>query len=88
MNDALLESLLNEDEGTVLDFKAREYPFEAATDDQKGKLLKNILAMANAWRRIDAYILVGVDEIRGGRSITKSSIPWSASVSSMTRSRS
>ena len=69
MNDALLESLLNEDEGTVLDFKAREYPFEAATDDQKGKLLKDILAMANAWRRIDAYILVGVDEIRGGRSI-------------------
>src|SRR5260221_682459 len=71
MNDALLESLLNEDEGATLDFKAQEYPFAGATDDQKGELLKDILAMANAWRRIDAYILLGVNEMKGARSTVR-----------------
>ncbi len=31
-------------------------------------MLKDILAFANAWRRADAYILRGVEEVRGGRS--------------------
>lgn len=60
--------LLNEDESTSLDFKRDQYPFDDATDDAKCELLKDILAFANAWRRIDAYILVGVNEVRGGRS--------------------
>jgi len=29
--------------------------------------LKDILAFANAWRRTDAYILIGVKENKGGR---------------------
>jgi hypothetical protein len=63
-----LEALLFEEESATLDFKRDQYPFDNATDEQKSELLKDILAFANAWRRSDAYILVGVEEIKGGRS--------------------
>jgi len=63
----LMEELLNEEEGTTLDFKRDQYAFEKASDDQKSELLKDILAFANAWRRSDAYILVGVEDVKGGR---------------------
>lgn len=67
MNKNLMEELLNEEEGPTLDFKRDQYPFEKASDDQKGELLKDILAFVNAWRRTDAYILVGVEDVKGGR---------------------
>ena len=68
MNTTLMEELLNEDEGSALDFKRDQYPFEKATDEQKSELLKDILAFANAWRRTDAYILIGGEDVKGGRS--------------------
>jgi hypothetical protein len=68
MNINLIEQLLNEDEGTGLDFKRDQYPFDGATDEQKSELLKDILAFTNAWRRMDGYILIGIEEIKGGRS--------------------
>jgi Putative DNA-binding domain len=71
MNAELFESLLYQAESETLDFKVDQYPFEAATDVQKSELLKDILAFANAWRRSDAYILIGVEEVRGGRSIVR-----------------
>lgn len=64
--DPEIEQLLNEAEGSSLDFKRDQYPFQS--NEEKGELLKDILAFANAWRRDDAYILIGVDEVRGGRS--------------------
>ena len=64
----LIERLLHEPEGTSLDFKSDQYPFELATDDEKSELLKDILAFANSWRRTTAYILIGVAEVRGRRS--------------------
>ncbi|CAN5374670.1 MAG: AlbA family DNA-binding domain-containing protein [Pyrinomonadaceae bacterium] len=68
MNATLMEKLLNEDESSALDFKRDQYPFEKASDEQKSEFLKDILAFANAWRRTDAYILVGVEDVKGGRS--------------------
>jgi hypothetical protein len=68
MNDGIIEQLLNENESTYLDFKRDQYLFEGASDDAKGELLKDILAFTNAWRRTDAYILIGVEEVKGGRS--------------------
>jgi schlafen family protein len=68
MNEPLLEQLLNEPESNALDFKRDQYPFNGATDEQKSELLKDILAFTNAWRRSDAFILIGVEENRGGRS--------------------
>lgn len=62
-----IEALLWEDESTTLDFKQTQYPFATATDDQKSELLKDILAFANAFRRDDAYILLGVQDQPGGR---------------------
>lgn len=68
MDSTELEQLLNENESSALDFKRDQYPFDNATDVQKGELLKDILAFANAWRRTDAYILIGVEESKGSRS--------------------
>lgn len=68
MDKDLLEVLLHQDESETLDFKADQYAFEGVDDTRKGEILKDILAFANSWRREDAYILIGVEEVRGGRS--------------------
>ena len=69
MDDQLFEQLLNEEESDVLDVKACQYPFVNANKNEKSELLKDVLAFANAWRRAPAYILLGVREVQGGRSI-------------------
>lgn len=63
----LIESLLWEDESNTLDFKETQYRFAGATDEQKGEIIKDILAFANAFRREDAYILLGIRDVKGGR---------------------
>ncbi len=67
MNNELFERLLYEEESTTLDFKKEQYRFTKATDTEKSELLKDILGFANAWRRSEAYILIGVQDVRGGR---------------------
>ena len=62
-----IESLLWSDEGTALDFKRDQYPFANATEIEKSEILKDVLAFANAFRREDAFILIGVEDIKGGR---------------------
>lgn len=69
MDNVLFESLLNEGESTILDFKEAQYKFTSATDEEKIDLLKDILAFANAWRHTPAYILIGVRDNPGGRAI-------------------
>ena len=64
----LLEQLLHEEEGSALDFKEDQYPFVGADDKAKSEILKDILAFSNAWRRTTAYVLIGVEEVKGGRS--------------------
>jgi hypothetical protein len=68
MDQALFERLLYEEESTTLDFKNEQYHFAKAGENEKSELLKDIIGFANAWRRSEAYILIGVDEVRGGRS--------------------
>jgi len=67
MNDTLLERLLYEEESTTLDFKKEQYRFAKATEAEKSELLKDILGFVNAWRRAEAYILIGVEDVRGGQ---------------------
>ena len=67
-NQIPIEELLYEEEGTTLDFKREQYLFNSATEYQKSEIIKDILAFSNAWRRSDAYILLGVEEVKGGRS--------------------
>lgn len=78
MNDQLVESLLYRSEDPSVDFKAEQYifsrldaakyptlsPSELAKhfEDKKSELLKDILAMSNAWRDGPAYILIGFKE--------------------------
>ncbi len=68
MDSITLENLLNENESNYVDFKQAQYRFIGASDEDKSEILKDILAFANAWRRTDAYILIGVKEVKGGRS--------------------
>ena len=65
---SMLEELLYEEESSTLDFKGKQYNFIGGDEPQKSELLKDILAFANAWRRTDAYILMGVKEIKGSKS--------------------
>lgn len=67
-NESLISSLLFEAEGAELDFKRDQYPFQGADDRAKSELLKDVLAFANAWRRSDAYILIGVQEVKEAES--------------------
>jgi hypothetical protein len=69
MDSALMETLLWKGEGCSLDYKAAQYPFDGSSNDEKSGLLKDILAIANAWRSEDGYILIGVKEQKGARSI-------------------
>lgn len=69
MIDILLDSLMHEEESNTLDFKRDQYKFIHASDTEKAELLKDILAFCNAFRRADAYIIIGVDEVKGGESI-------------------
>jgi hypothetical protein len=62
-----VEALLWEDESTVLDFKEVQYPL--ANEEEKAEFIKDLLAFANAFRRDDAYILLGVKDVKGGRGI-------------------
>ena len=64
----LLESLLYQEEGPALEFKQEQYLFDNAGVGMKAELLKDILALANSWRPTTAYILIGVKEVKGGRS--------------------
>lgn len=66
--DSLIDALLFEAEGAELDFKREQYLFEGADDRTKSEFLKDILAFANAWRRTDAYILIGIQEVAEGES--------------------
>lgn len=63
----LIESLLYQSEGTALDFKKEQYHFSGADERKKSELLKDVLAFANSWRQTDAYILIGIKAVTGGR---------------------
>ena len=67
MNKDRFEQLLYEEEGNTLDFKKEQYLFSKVTEEEKSELLKDILGFANAWRRATAYILIGVEDVQGGR---------------------
>ncbi len=67
-NSTTLERLLNTTEGTTLDFKREQYRFNGFDDTAKSELLKDILAFTNSSRDEVAYILIGVEEAKVGRS--------------------
>lgn len=60
-----LSALLERSEGDTLDFKRDNYRFRNATEDEKSELLKDILALANAWKATDGSIIIGVEETNG-----------------------
>ena len=57
--DEILDALRYKSEGTDLDFKQAQYRFAKASENDKAELLKDVVAIANAWRDGTGYILVG-----------------------------
>lgn len=70
MDVSELNTLLHQSESETLDFKREQYPFEGSDNAVKSELLKDVLAMANAWKSCDAHILVGVEERTGKKAET------------------
>ena len=73
LNPTLVESLLHEEESHVLDFKQGQYRFKKVksselTEKNRGELVKDLVAFANTERTQSAFILIGVKEVKGGRS--------------------
>lgn len=64
MTDELLTALRYKSEGTDIDFKSAHYRFINGSEDDKAEMLKDILAIANAWRDGPGYILIGFKEQR------------------------
>ena len=62
--DDLLTKLRYKSEGTDIDFKSAQYRFIGGSDEDKSEMLKDILAIANAWRDGPGYILLGFREHR------------------------
>src|SRR3989339_708770 len=71
ITDDLLNQLVNEPESNSLDFKKEQYNFIKASDDDKSELLKDIVAFANSFRRDDAFILIGFQEVKGNKATTE-----------------
>ena len=69
VNSEVLDNLLDMEESQTVDFKREQYRFHNASNCNKSELLKDILAFANAQRYRTAYILIGVEEVKGGRSL-------------------
>lgn len=70
-NEDLINTLLYEEESTTLDFKSEQYRFIKANDHEKAELLKDIIAFSNSWRRSDAYILIGIREVKGDKAVVE-----------------
>ena len=73
LTNVLLECLLHQEEGPSLDFKRDQYPFDKGssagqTELLRSELVKDILAFANTKRNTSAFILIGVEEVKAGRS--------------------
>lgn len=64
MIDDLLTKLRYKSEGTDLDFKSKQYRFIGGSEESKAEMLKDILAIANAWRDGAGYILLGFKDQR------------------------
>lgn len=62
MNDNLFQKFLYLSEGDSLDFKRDQYKISKSTDNDKSEFIKDILAMANSWRKTEAYIILGILE--------------------------
>jgi len=62
ISDTAIEAWRFASENNALDFKREQYKFRNATNRAKSELIKDIVAMGNAWREGIGYIVLGIDE--------------------------
>lgn len=53
LQNELIDRSRYESEGSGIDFKREQYLFLSGNEEKSSELLKDVLAMANAWRRGD-----------------------------------
>ena len=66
ISEEQLNQLCLQGESNCVDYKRAQYAFIGGTDDQKAELLKDVLCFANSFRKMPAYIIIGVDEEPSG----------------------
>lgn len=66
ISEEQLNQLCLQGESNCVDYKRAQYAFIGGTDDQKAELLKDVLCFANSFRKMLAYIIIGVDEEPSG----------------------
>lgn len=64
--DYIRQQLCLEGESSHLDYKREQYAFIGVSEPEKAELFKDILAMANAFRSQEAFILIGVEQQQDG----------------------
>jgi hypothetical protein len=64
VSDEILTKLRYRSESDDLDFKQAQYHFIGGNDTTKSEMLKDILALANAWREGTGYIVLGFKDQR------------------------
>jgi predicted HTH transcriptional regulator len=64
VSNDILNKLRYRSEGDDLDFKQAQYHFVEGNDITKSEMLKDILAIANAWREGPGYIVLGFKDQR------------------------
>ena len=62
MSESLINQWLYASEGDSLDFKREQYRFIGASEIEKSRLLRDILSIANSWRREEGYIVIGIED--------------------------
>jgi len=63
MTKEIFQSLLNQSESSILDFKKAEYDFSSnAPENKKAEFIKDIICFSNSIRKDTAYIIIGVEE--------------------------
>ncbi|TGN09102.1 AlbA family DNA-binding domain-containing protein [Leptospira bandrabouensis] len=62
MDDNTFQQFLYLSEGESLDFKRDQYKISKSSEDEKSEFVKDIVAMANSWRKTDAFIILGIKE--------------------------
>ena len=87
MKNSELEALLKQSESEVLDFKRDQYPLSNAKDEQKAKLVKDILAIANACRDSDGHIVTGVEVSNGVKRVVGATALDDADVQQLLKSK-
>ena len=69
MDKDLFEVLINKPEGRLIDYKALNYDFSTKDKAADAKFVKDLISFGNTVRDTSAYIIFGIKEANGTKSL-------------------